>query len=116
MPKATCALRASGQRFAAKRYLATSTLVAELDGDNAFEFAVSEAPPEAQALIVADAMRFLTAPHLKLERLFGFPGVERVQLVFRLGLVAGSRRALGLPPQLCAEIARHRLELVVEHG
>lgn len=115
MPKATCALRASGQRFAAKRYLATSTLAAQLDGDNAFEFAVSEAPPEAQALIVADAMRFLTAPHLKLERLFGFPGVERVQLVFRLGLVADGR-ALALPPQLCAELARHRLELCIERG
>jgi len=116
MSRATCALRASGARFAAKRYLATSSLTAQLDGENAFEFAVSEAPPEAHDQIVADAMRFLTAPHLSLDRLFGFPGVERVQLVFRLGLVAVSERALVLPPQLCAEVARHRLQLVFERA
>lgn len=114
MSDATCVLRASGARFAAKKYLATSTFVARLVGEHAFEFAVSEAKASDRAAIVADAERFLTSPKLVLDRLFAFPGVERVQLVFRVLPSPSGKRILALPPRLCGEIARHRLELVVE--
>jgi hypothetical protein len=114
MSDATCVLRASGTRFAAKRYLATSSFVARLVGEHAFEFPVSEAPATDRATILADAKRFLTSPKLTLDRLFAFPGVESVQLVFRVAPSPSGKRAFALPPRMCAEIARHQLELVVE--
>lgn len=114
MSDATCVLRASGTRFAAKKYLATSTFVARLIGENAFEFAVSEAAPSDRATILADAERFLTSPKLTLDRLLGFPGVEKVQFVFRVVPSPSGKRAFALPPRMCGELARHRLELVVE--
>jgi hypothetical protein len=114
MSDATCVLRASGTRFAAKKYLATSTFVARLIGENAFEFAVSEAAASDRATILADAERFLTSPKLTLDRLLGFPGVEKVQFVFRVVPSPSGKRAFALPPRVCGELARHRLELVVE--
>lgn len=114
MSDASCVLRAAGTRFAAKRYLATSTFVARLIGENAFEFAVSEAKPTDRAAILADAERFLTSPKLSLDRLLAFPGVESVQLVFRVAPSPSGKRAFALPPRLCGELARHRLELVIE--
>ena len=106
-----CVLRASGRRFSAKRYLATSTFTAELTGENSFEFAVSHCGPGDPAGQIADAERFLSAKQLNLERLFAFPGVERVALVFHL-----SGDAIGtftLPARLCAALGKHGLELEV---
>lgn len=114
MSDATCVLRASGARFAARKYLATSTFVARLIGENAFEFTVSEAPSSDRGAILADAERLLTSPTLVLDRLFAFPGVESVQFVFRVAPSPSGKRAFALPPRVCGEIARHRLELVVE--
>ena len=114
MSEPSCVLRAAGARFAAKRYLATSTLEARLIGENAFEYAVSEAAADDRVAIMADAERFLTSPRLVLDRLFAFPGVESVQLVFRVAPSPSGKRAFPLPPRLCGEIARHRLELVIE--
>jgi len=114
MSDATCVLRASGPRFAAKRYLATSSLEARLIGDNAFEYPVSEAKADDRATILADVEQFLTSPRLVLDRLFAFPGVQSVQLVFRVAPSPSGKRAFPLPPRICGEIARHKLELVVE--
>lgn len=111
MPMPTCVLRASGRRFAAKRYLATSTMLPELVEDNAFELTVSRAAPDAHATLVDDLERFLTAPQLDLSRLFAFPGVERVVLVLRCAPQGG--RPLVLPARVCAAIGKHGLELEV---
>ncbi len=107
----TCVLRASGRRFAAKRYLATSTFVPELVEDNAFECTVSRAAPDDHALLIDDLERFLTNPRLDLARLFAFPGVERVALVLRCS--TGSDRPLVLPARVCTAMGRHGLELEV---
>jgi hypothetical protein len=107
----TCVLRASGRRFAAKRYLATSTMLPELVEDNAFELTVSRAAPDAHATLVDDLERFLTAPQLDLSRLFAFPGVERVALVLRCG--PRGEGALVLPARVCTALGKHGLELEV---
>jgi hypothetical protein len=114
MPSPTCVLRASGRRFAAKRYLATSTMVPEMVEDNAFELTVSRAAPDAHATLVDDLERFLTAPHLDLTRLFAFPGVERVGLVLRCSPQGDG--ALMLPARVCAAIGKHGLELEVRRA
>jgi hypothetical protein len=64
--------------------------------------------------MLADAERFLTSPKLVLDRLFAFPSVERVQLVFRVAPSPSGKRVFALPPRLCGAIERQRLELVVE--
>lgn len=109
MPSTTCVLRASGRRFAARRYLATSTLVPELVEDNAFEVTVSRAGDPAP--LIDDIERFLTNPRLDLARLFAFPGVERVALVLRCS--TGADRPLVLPARVCTALGRHGLELEV---
>ena len=114
MSPPTCVLRASGRRFAAKRYLATSTMLPELVADNAFELTVSRAAPDAHATLVDDIERFLTAPHLDLSRLFAFPGVESVALVLRCAPQGDS--ALVLPARVCAALGKHGLELVVRRA
>lgn len=59
-----CVLRASGRRFAAKRYLATSTFVPDQVEDNAFECTVSRAAADDHARLIDDLERFLTNPRL----------------------------------------------------
>ena len=111
MSDATCVLRASGRRFAAKRYLATSTFVARVVTDNSFDFVVSERGPDDPAGQIADAERFLTNKQLNLSRLLGFPGVERVALVFHVRAVGAT--SFVMPARLSAELGRHGLELEV---
>jgi len=110
MSVATCVLRASGRRFAAKRYLATSTLVTVLIEPHAFEFVVCETVADDHDAILADAERFLSSPLLDLTRLFSFPGVERVALVFR---VACKARSFAVPARLCAALGKHGLALEI---
>ena len=114
MTSPTCVLRASGKRFAAKRYLSTSTMLPELIEEHAFELIVSRAVPTDHAALVDDLERFLTAPHLDLSRLFTFPGVERVTLVLRCGTRA--ERALVLPARVCTALGRLGLELEFQHA
>jgi hypothetical protein len=109
---ARCVLCASGRRFSAKRYLATSTLLPELVADNRFEFVVSRAAPGDDETLLADLERFLTAPRLDLSRLFAFPGVERVAIVLRDAPHAG--RPLVLPARICIALGKHGLELEVQ--
>ena len=109
MPAPACVLRASGRRFAAKRYLATSTFVPDQVEDNAFECTVSRAAADDHARLIDDLERFLTNPRLDLTRLFAFPGVERVALVLCCGPRA--ERALVLPARVCSALGRHGLEL-----
>ncbi len=111
MAETTCCLRASGRRFAAKRYLATSTFVPEVVAENHFEFSVSTAADHA--LLIKDLERFLNAPQLSLQRLFSFPGVERVTMVVRVAPRADGDRVFVLPARVCAALARHGLELEV---
>lgn len=108
MHDASCVLRATGRRFAAKRYLATSTLVTALIEEHAFEFVVSEAAADDHDAILADAERFLSSPRLDLTRLFAFPGVERVALVFR---VAFTERPFEVPARMCAALGERGLAL-----
>ena len=49
-----CVLRASGRRFAAKRYLATSTMLPENVEEHAFELTVSRAAADDQTHPVVD--------------------------------------------------------------
>ena len=114
MTDPTCVLRASGRRFAAKRYLATSTMLPERVEDNAFELIVSRAAPDAHTTLVNDIERFLTAPQLDLTRLFAFPGVEHVALELRCGPQGDS--ALVLPARVCTALGKHGLELVVRRA
>jgi hypothetical protein len=114
MTTPTCVLRASGKRFAAKRYLSTSTMVPELVEEHAFELIVSRAAIADHAALVDDLERFLTAPHLDLSRLFAFPGVERVALVLRCGTQLD--RALVLPARVCTALGRHGLELELQNA
>ena len=114
MTTPTCVLRASGKRFAAKRYLSTSTMVPELIEEHAFELTVSRATLADHATLIDDLERFLTAPHLDLSRLFAFPGVERVTLVLRCGTRA--ERALVLPARVCSALGRLGLELEMQHA
>lgn len=108
MHQATCVLRASGRRFAAKRYLTTSTLVTALIEEHAFEFVVSEAAADDHDAVLADAERFLTSPRLDLTRLMAFPGVERVALVFR---VSCATQPFAVPARICATLGEHGLAL-----
>ena len=112
LSQATCVLRASGRRFAAQRYLATSTLVPEEVGEHHFEVVVSQAAATDRDRLLADAERFLDSPRLDLSRLFAFPGVERVALVFR----CGDQPAFKLPARMCMALGRHGLELEVVEG
>ena len=114
MTTPTCVLRASGKRFAAKRYLSTSTMVPDRVEDNAFELTVSHAAITDHAALVDDLERFLTAPNLDLSRLFAFPGVQRVVLVLRCGTRLDG--ALVLPARVCTALGRHGLELEIQHG
>lgn len=109
MASPTCVLRASGRRFAAKRYLATSTMVPQKVEDNAFELTVSDAAAVDHRALVDDLERFLTAPNLDLSRLFAFPGVERVALV--LAHQAQDGKPLVLPARICSALGKHGLEL-----
>ena len=106
-----CVLRASGRRFSAKRYLATSTLVAEVVTANSFDFVVSRRGADDPLGQIADAERFLTAKDLNLSRLLGFPGVERVALVFHVRVASAA--SFVLPARLSVELGRHGLELEV---
>ena len=112
MSTPTCVLRASGRRFAAKRYLMTSTLVPELVEEKAFELTVSRSGD--RAALLEDLERFLDHPQLDLSRLFAFPGVERVALVLRCG--PDAERPLVLPARVCTALGRHSLELEVQRG
>ena len=114
MSTPTCVLRASGRRFAAKRYLSTSTMVPERVEEHAFELTVSRAEPADHATLVDDLERFLTAPQLDLSRLFTFPGVEHVALVLRCG--SHAERPLVLPARVCTALGRLGLELEIQHA
>jgi hypothetical protein len=114
MSAPTCVMRASGKRFAAKRYLATSSMVPERVEDNAFELTVSRAAATDHTALVDDMERFLTEPQLDLSRLFAFPGVEHVVLLLRCGPTA--ERPLVLPPRICAALGKLGLELELRHG
>ncbi len=113
MTKPLCVLRVSGRRFAAKRFLATSTLVPELIEDKAFELVVSRAAADDHDALVDDLERFLNNTDLDLSPLFAFPGVERVALVLRCGPTA--ERPLLLPARVCTALGRRGLELELRH-
>lgn len=109
---ARCVLCASGRRFSAKRYLATSTLLPEVVAENRFEFVVSRAAEGDEEALLADLERFLTSPRLDLSRLFAFPGVERVAIVLRTAPRAD--QPLVLPPRICVALGKHGLALEVQ--
>lgn len=113
-PAPICVLRASGRRFAAKRYLATSTMLPEHVEEHAFELTISRAAATDLSRLIDDLERFLNKPELDLSRLFAFPGVERVALVLRCS--ASTARPLVLPARVCAALGKHRLELEVRDG
>lgn len=109
-----CVLRVSGRRFAAKRFLATSTLLPEKVEDKAFELTVSRAAPDDHDALIDDLERFLTNTELDLTPMFAFPGVERVALVLRCGVTP--EQPLQLPARVCSALGRRGLELELRHG
>jgi hypothetical protein len=106
-------LKASGRRFNAKSYLATSTFTAESVQEHSFEVVLGRSAPEDHDGLVRDCERFLTAKQLNLSRLMAFPGVERVVLVVYARARAADGLVFALPPHVAAELARHSLRLEV---
>jgi len=106
-------LRASGRRFNAKSYLATSTFTAEKVTAHAFEVELGRSAPDDHEGLTRDLERFVTAKQLNLSRLMAFPGVERVVLVVYAKPRVADGLVFGLTPHLAAELARHSLRLEV---